>query len=146
MATNKLNTKFCENAQVGNHFDGGGLYLKVSPDGTKRWFMAIRLDGKKKLFSFGTFKKVFLAQARERRQEAEDLIKAGVDPVQSKKNQKMSKVNALQAEAHKQGRTFEQIARRLIASKAETKKATEEYCQKMLRLFEIHVFPHIGHF
>ncbi len=145
MATNKLNAKFCETAKPGNHFDGEGLYLLVEKNGKKYWRHATSFQGKQKLIACGTYPKVSLAEARAERQHNEELIAAGIDPVQYKKEQKLGKIKVLQKEAYDRGSTFEQIARRLIANKEETKKATQEYCYKMLRLFEIHVFPRIGH-
>jgi hypothetical protein len=43
MATNKLNAKFCDTAPAGNHFDGDGLYLMVTPEGKRYWRMACYL-------------------------------------------------------------------------------------------------------
>ena len=145
MATNKLNAKSCEHAAVGNHFDGGGLYLQVSPDGKKYWHMATLFEGKRRHFTFGNLKKVSLVKAREKRDQYKELMEQGIDPVQYKKEKKGARVKALEKEAHDKGITFEQIARRLIKNKEDTKKATAEYCQKMLRLFEIHMFPDFGH-
>ena len=41
--------------QVQKHFDGGSLYLFVSPTGGKSWRMAYRSDGKQKTLTFGPF-------------------------------------------------------------------------------------------
>ena len=143
MSTNKLSTKFCEHAPKGNHFDGEGLYLLVQPDGKKYWRMVCYLHGKRKLLAFGNYDRVSLAEARDKRKEAQDLIKKGVDPVLDKKNKKLAQIKEAQQTAHVKGRTFEQIARRLHASKEG--RTTEEYRNRMLREFEIHVFPQIGH-
>lgn len=35
--------------------DGGGLYLHVTPTGSKLWRMAYRFEGKQKLLSFGAY-------------------------------------------------------------------------------------------
>jgi hypothetical protein len=34
--------------------DSGGLYLEVSPRGSKRWFWKYHFDGKEKRLSFGS--------------------------------------------------------------------------------------------
>jgi integrase len=143
MATNKLNPKFCENAPKGTYFDGDGLYLLVTPDLKRYWRMACYLNGKRKLLAFGRFPKVSLAQAREERRKAQALIKQGIDPVQDAQQKKEEIKQAERQQAIDAGNTFEQIARRLHAGKQG--KTTEEYRDKMLRMFEIHLFPTIGH-
>jgi integrase len=143
MATNKLSAKFCETAPRGAHFDGGGLYLLVRPDGKRYWHMACYFHGKRKLLSFGAYPKVSLEKARKARQEAQILMDQDIDPVQQKKDKKLAYVTALEKTAQDQGNTFEQIARRLHAAKAG--KVTDESRNKMLRQFELHVFPSIGH-
>lgn len=35
--------------------DGGGLYLHVTPNGSKHWRLAYRFEGKQKLLSFGPY-------------------------------------------------------------------------------------------
>ena len=51
-------------------FDGGGLYLLVTPAGGKLWCLKYRADGKDKKLSFGPYPEVSLADARARRDEA----------------------------------------------------------------------------
>ena len=49
-------------------FDGGGLYLEVTPTGSKLWLIKFRqLSGKENKLSFGGFPEVYLADARARR-------------------------------------------------------------------------------
>lgn len=143
MATNKLKPKFCDNAPPGNHFDGEGMYLMVKPDGKKYWRMQCRVNGKRKMLAFGTYPKVSLAQAREERRKVQALVRDGIDPVEHGRQQKADRAAAERQQAKDEGNTFEQIARRLYASKEG--KVTEESRNKMLRQFEIHVFPEIGH-
>ena len=52
------------------HFDGGGLHIHVTPNGSKLWRMSYRFDGKGKLLSFGEYPTVSLKDAREKREEA----------------------------------------------------------------------------
>jgi hypothetical protein len=51
-------------------FDGGGLYLLVSPTGGKLWRFKYRYAGKGRLLSFGSYPEISLADARQRRDEA----------------------------------------------------------------------------
>lgn len=143
MATNKLTSRFCDIAEAGTHFDGDGLYLLVEKDGKKYWRMVCYLNGKRKLLAFGRYPKISLAKAREERVKAQELISQGIDPVQHAKAQKLQQENIKQKQAHEAGNTFEKIARRLHQNKAT--KTTDEHRNRVLRQFEIHLFPLIGH-
>ena len=44
--------------------DGGGLYLFVTPNGTKAWRLAYRYNGKQKTLSVGIYPVVTLGEAR----------------------------------------------------------------------------------
>ena len=48
-------------------FDGGGLYLEVSPAGGKWWRWKYRYGGKEKRLSLGVYPDVSLKSARGRR-------------------------------------------------------------------------------
>ncbi len=61
-------------------FDGGGLFLLVTPQGGKCWRMKYRFTGKEKLLSLGTYPEVTLKDARSRREEARKQLAQGVDP------------------------------------------------------------------
>lgn len=50
-------------------FDGGGLYLEVSPSGGKWWRLKYRRGGKEKRLSLGVYPDISLKDARERRDE-----------------------------------------------------------------------------
>ena len=51
----------CRNAQCppdrkqARFADAGGLYLQVSPAGSKRWFLKYRQDGKEKQLALGSY-------------------------------------------------------------------------------------------
>ena len=61
-------------------FDGGGMYLEVSPSGGKLWRLKYRFEGKEKRLALGVYPAVSLKEARERRDEAKKLLADGVDP------------------------------------------------------------------
>src|SRR5690606_32910330 len=62
-------------------FDGGGLYLFVSPTGAKTWRLAYRIDGRPQTMSFGPYPEVSLAAARARRDEVKVTLREGADPM-----------------------------------------------------------------
>jgi len=72
-------------------FDGGGLYLRIDPKGSKLWRMAYRFDGKERTLSFGGYPGVSLKDARARRDEAKALLADAVDPGQQRKLEKLAK-------------------------------------------------------
>ncbi len=61
-------------------FDGGGLFLLVTPSGGKLWHFKYRFDNKEKKLTLGTYPEISLADARQRRDEARKQIAHGVDP------------------------------------------------------------------
>ena len=70
--------------------DEKGLFLLVTPNGGKWWRLRYKFDGKEKLLSLGTYPEVGLKAARKKRDEARELIAAGVDPGENRKAQKAS--------------------------------------------------------
>lgn len=54
--------------------DGFGMFLRVTPKGSKYWQMAYRFEGKQKLFSIGVYPAVSLSDARQRRDEARSFL------------------------------------------------------------------------
>ncbi|MDR0674158.1 MAG: Arm DNA-binding domain-containing protein [Zoogloeaceae bacterium] len=54
-------------------FDGGSMYLEVSPAGGKLWRMKCRFEGKEKLLALGKYPGVSLKEARERREKAKKI-------------------------------------------------------------------------
>ena len=50
-------------------FDGDGLYLLVSPGGSRLWRLKYRIAGREKLISLGSYPEVSLKAARARRDE-----------------------------------------------------------------------------
>ena len=84
-------------------FDGEGLYIHVTPKGSKLWRMSYRSDGKQKTLSFGKYPQVSLQRAREKRLDAKRLLADGIDP--------MEHARAEEAESSaKNEHTFEKIA------------------------------------
>jgi integrase len=66
-------------------FDGGGLYLKVRPSGSRYWRHKHRFQGKEELRSHGVSPEVGLAEARAKRNAARKLLDEGIDPSAARK-------------------------------------------------------------
>lgn len=61
-STQLRNIKSTEKVQ--RYFDGGGLYLEVTPKGKTWWRLKYRFNGKEKRISLGVYPDVLLAKAR----------------------------------------------------------------------------------
>jgi integrase len=69
-------------------FDGGGLHIIVTPQGSKLWRLSYRFEGKFKTLALGTYPVVNLATARRAASEAKDRLQAGSDPSSEKRAKK----------------------------------------------------------
>lgn len=70
-------------------YDAGGLFLEVSPAGSKRWFLKYRVDAKEKKLALGSYPKVTLTAARKAREAAKLQKAEGVDPLQARQVEKL---------------------------------------------------------
>ena len=115
-------------------FDGGGLFLLVTPSGGKLWHLKYRFDRREKKLTFGTYPEISLADARQRRDEARRHLAHGVDPGAVRKAQKQADT----AETE----TFEVIAREWHEKFRET--WSESHAHVTITRLERDVFPWIG--
>ncbi|WP_413891991.1 tyrosine-type recombinase/integrase [Candidatus Skiveiella danica] len=97
--------------EPGKHFDGGGLYLELTPTGGRYWRMKYRHGGKEKRLAFGVYPAVSLKTARERAADARKVLEAGDDPGLLRKAEKAKA-------AHEAVNTLEAVARDWLAHQA----------------------------
>ncbi len=69
--------------------DSGGMYLQVSPAGSKRWFLKYRVAGVEKQMALGSYPDVTLTAARKARDVAKLQKSEGHDPLQARKVEKL---------------------------------------------------------
>jgi len=117
--------------------DGGGLQLRIKPNGSKLWLLDyIRPYTKKRTsLSFGVYPEISLANARKNRTEARALLAQDIDPQEHRDD------NARARElAH--SNTLEHIA----ADWLEVKKGniTPGHAADTKRSLERHIFPTLG--
>jgi site-specific recombinase, phage integrase family len=129
------NAKPAETGKKTKLFDGGGLYLEVTPAGGKVFRLKYRTDGKEKTLTIGKYPTVSLAEARAAAENARRLLVSGQDPSEAKQQEKRER----QAAALN---TFESIARRWHSDNLIRWK--ENHAARVLRYFETDVFPVIG--
>jgi len=115
-------------------FDGGGLYLLITPSGGKLWRFKYRYSDKSKTMAFGAYPAVSLSDARQRREDARKLLANSIDPGAVRKAQKQAAVEETEI--------LEVIAREW--HNKFKPKWTERHAFKIMRSLERDIFPWIG--
>jgi integrase len=115
-------------------FDGGGLYLLVTPSGGKLWRFKYRFDKKEKKLAFGSYPEISLQDARQKREDARKLLASNVDPDAVRKAQKQAETEETE--------TFEVIAREWHTKFTQT--WTSGHATTIMSRLERDLFPWIG--
>ena len=115
--------------------DSGGLYLEVSPSGSKRWFWKYRIGGLEKRLALGSYPATGLTAARKARDLAKKGKSEGSDPVQVRKVEKIKASTPT-------GNTFKATALEWF----ELKRASwsSHYAIREKRNLEKDLFPFLG--
>lgn len=71
--------------------DSGGLYIEVTPTGSRLWRLKYRFEGREKRLSFGPYPAVLLADAREARDKAKAMLAKEIDPGAVKQAEKQAR-------------------------------------------------------
>lgn len=133
MATNTLTDSQCRGfkpeAKAYKKFDGEGLYLWVTPAGSKLWRQAYRFQGKELTLSWGPYPDVSLAEARAKRDQAKAQLRAGINP--------MAPAEA----AAPSTPSFAACARLYWASR---KDCTPKYIHNATRALDAYLMPALG--
>lgn len=114
--------------------DGGGLYLFISPAGSKTWRLRYEIAGKEKLLTIGPYPDIGLEAAREARRAQKGVLREGKDPSAEKK--RIKRVAAPTAA------TFEAVAREWHAMNVD--RWTPVHAYDVLHTLERDVFPELG--
>jgi integrase len=115
--------------------DGRGLQLHIPPTGSRLWRWAYRFDGKQKLMALGVYPDISLAQARQAADAARKLLATGVDPMDQRKADKLSRQQATD-------NTFQEVAKRWWAHWSPSRSA--RHAEYVIRRLESDVFPILG--
>ena len=123
----------------GMYADGGSLYLRVAPGGSKQWiFRYTAPSGRVRDMSLGAVHTFSLAEARERAADARKLRADGIEPI----NHKRARLAALRA-ADAKAMTFEQCARGFIKDN-EAEWTSPKHRQEWEITLRKYVFPLLG--
>lgn len=126
--------------QPGLHFVGGvaGLALQVLPSGGRSWVLRATVGDRRREMGLGGYPDVTLAKARESARDARDMIRRGIDPIETAKAAR----NALRASAAK-AITFKEAAEAYMASQEAGWKSPKHRSQWSATL-ETYAYPVIG--
>lgn len=115
--------------------DGHGLYLSITPTGSKLWRYRYRYAGKENTLSFGKYPQVSLKEARAERERVSDLLKQGIDPSIDKQEAKIMQAMAIEND-------FKSVAQAWWEGWKGDK--TDAHAAKVWGNLEKDVFPIIG--
>ena len=136
-----LTDKHCKNAvcppdkKRARFTDSLGLYLEVSPAGSKRWFWKTYADGKEGRMALGSYPAMGLADARKARDAAKSQKSQGINPVQARKVEKLKGTRL-------GGDTFKAVA--LEWHGKQVPEWSPGHAERSLRQLERDLFPWIG--
>jgi len=116
-------------------FDGGGMYLAITPKGQKWWRLKYNFNGKERRISLGVYPTVSLADARAKREQYRRMIADGADPLEMEK----SKKERVQKEAIKKANTFQVIAQKWWKNYQD--QVSEGYHDQLRRRIETYLYP-----
>lgn len=136
-----LTDKHCKNAicppdkKRSRFTDSSGLYLEVSPAGSKRWFWKLYAGGKEGRMALGSYPEVGLADARRARDRVKLQKSLGVNPIQARRLERLKALNP-------SGDTFKEVALEWFGRQAP--QWSQGHADRALRQFERDLFPWIG--
>ncbi len=113
----------------GLHGDGGTLYLRVGPGGSKSWIQRLTIDRKRRDIGLGGFPLVSLAEARDMAFENRKLARVGGDPLAAKRQAKVP--------------TFREAAKRTFEANR-PRWRSEKVARKWWQTLEGHALPILG--
>ncbi|HIA07630.1 MAG TPA: DUF4102 domain-containing protein [Chromatiaceae bacterium] len=117
--------------------DGGGLQLRVKPNGSKLWLLDYCRPYTKKRtsLSFGAYPDVSLAGARKKRTDAKELLAQDIDPQEHREDDRRAKKTA-------HNNTLKHIASLWLDVKKSSVSAN--HATDSWRSLELHIFPSLG--
>lgn len=117
--------------EPGRYGDGGGLYLVVSPSGSKKWVLRIVVKGRRRDFGLGSAASVSLAESRDEADRYRRMIRQGLDPSEEKK---------------KAGTTIPTFCEAALSVHEEQKPTWKnaKHAQQWLNTLKAYAYPDIG--
>ena len=118
-------------------FDGGGLLLRIKPNGAKLWLFNYYRPhlNKRANLSIGAYPDLSLARARIKRSELKQLLIQNIDP---KEHRDLANAKANEVYSN----TLMKVAESWLAVKKHT--ISQDHAIDIWRSLDLHIFPHIG--
>ena len=124
-------------AVAGTYTDGGGLTLRVSDTGAKKWVLRLTIDGKARNIGLGGYPAVRLKEARELADSNRQAIRRGRNPIEEK--QQAREYSRREASIP----TFQQAAQTVMELRRPT-WSSDRHAKQWTESLTNHAFPLIG--
>jgi len=121
--------------EPGYYADGAGLYLQVSPGGTKSWVFRYMLNGRAREMGLGPLHTISLAEARVHATECRKQKLAGFDPIEAR-NEERAKLK----EQATNSKTFEQCCEGYISAHKDGWK-NEKHAEQWSSTLKAYAYP-----
>ena len=122
--------------------DGKGLYLHIATSGKRTWRYRFKLAGKESTVVLGEYPAMSLEESRIERIEAREMVKAGKNPAQVRKEEKRAEIIKTEAEKLINKNIFEFIALEWISQQGN--RWSKAHTTAVLDTLRNNVFPIIG--
>ncbi|EEL0599075.1 integrase arm-type DNA-binding domain-containing protein [Salmonella enterica] len=113
--------------------DSHGLYLLVSPRGSRHWYLKYRINGKESRIGLGAYPAVSLSDARQQREGIRRMLAQNINPAQQR---------AAERGLQTPEKMFKTVA---LAWHKSNKKLSKSTADRQLATLNNHIFPVIGH-
>jgi integrase len=124
--------------QPGMYPDGGGLYLRVTPEGTKQWVLRYMLNRRPRWMGLGPLALYGLQEARTKALDARKLRHEGIDPIEARRAER-ARARLEEAKAI----TFKQCAEAYVTAHRVGWRNGKHAAQWGATL-RAYAYPHIG--
>jgi integrase len=122
--------------------DGKGLYLHIATSGKRTWRYRFKLAGKESTVVLGEYPAMSLEESRIERIEAREMVKAGKNPAQVRKEEKRAEIIKTEAAKLINKNIFEFIALEWISQQGN--RWSKAHTTAVLDTLRNNVFPIIG--
>ncbi|EHG4039358.1 integrase arm-type DNA-binding domain-containing protein [Salmonella enterica] len=113
--------------------DSHGLYLLVSPGGSRLWYLKYRINGKESRIGLGAYPAVSLSDARQQREGIRRMLAQNINPAQQR---------AVERGLQTPEKLFKTVA---LGWHKSNKKLLKSTADRQLATMNNHIFPVIGH-
>jgi integrase len=116
---------------------GNGIYLLVSPVGTKSWVVHYHVEDKHQAVTIGRWPEMSVTDAKRKREEFRQTVRAGGDPAHERREQRSARIAANAA-------TVRVIAKRWLKVAPGSRGWSATYKRDVEIRLEKHILPVIG--